>query len=164
MEWSADVRQKQLFFTLLAGMAGALSCATGIDDPPADDPPMLCDAATLHPNMVVVPLVAGREDQVVGELEVWLDGDDLHMHYLADDDWQLTQTHVAVGESLADLPINPAGCPRIGAFPWSDTHSPPVEEHEVIVDLAAEGLDEAESLVIAAQADVWSSSHGSAGA
>lgn len=164
MEWSADVRQKRLFFTLLAGMAGALSCATGIDDPPTDDPPVLCDAATLHPNMVVVPLVAGREDEVVGEIEVWLDGDDLHIHYVADEGWQLRRTDVAVGESLADLPTNPASCPRIGAFPWSDTHSPPVDEHEVVVDLAAAGLDDAESLVLAAHASVWSSLQGGAGA
>jgi hypothetical protein len=144
-------------FSLVAGAVASTGCM--VEDISSQDIAASESSVVVEPNKIVVPLIAGRHT-VIGDIEVWLDGDLLHIRYSTGGDWRLKQTHVAIGETVDDLPTNRPGCPKIGHFPWSDTLHPPVAQHEVVVDLVAEGLDDAAELVIAAHADVCSSTYG----
>jgi len=77
------------------------------------------------------PLYAGQ-DWEVGEVLVWDDGTQVCVKYrlfdgtgedpedVVGDGWGLTETHLAVGASLDDIPTNKAGNPKVGNFPFGN--------------------------------------------
>jgi len=70
------------------------------------------------------PLYAGQ-DWLVGNVLVWNDEEQLCVKYvldpvLFDDGWGITETHLAVGASLNDIPTNKVGNPKVGNFPFGN--------------------------------------------
>ena len=70
------------------------------------------------------PLYAGQ-DWLVGEVLVWDDGMKVCVKYVLDpaifaDGWGLTETHLAVGATLEDIPTNKSGNPKVGKFPYGN--------------------------------------------
>lgn len=152
------MRNVRLRIGVLTLAAGFMGCGT--EEARSED---LVRGDVPEPNAIIAPLIAGK-DTVVGEVQVWLDGDSLHVQYVAEDDWQLTQTNLAVSETLDDIPTNHKGCPKMGQFSWSGTLNPAVAEYDVVIALEEVGLDDAEEIVIAAHAEVQSKSDGEEGA
>ncbi|MBI5837205.1 MAG: hypothetical protein HZB25_08170 [Candidatus Eisenbacteria bacterium] len=102
---------------------------------------------------VTALLIAGRTIEM-GAVHVWLDQGELCVQYATQPTWVLNATHLAVAAAIGDMPLNPAGNPRIGHFPYSQTHSPAVTQHTYRIDLAANDLENEPTLLIGAQADV----------
>jgi parallel beta-helix repeat protein len=96
------------------------------------------------------PLYANR-DILVGEVLVWNDDDNLHVTYVVDDPWYITETHLAVATDKDDIPTNKKGSPVTGQFPYGDDNLEGAESSVdyciSFVDLGVECDDE---LVIAA--------------
>jgi hypothetical protein len=101
-----------------------------------------------------VDLVAGQHT-VVGSVCVIDDGNEVTVAYRLNDDaitegWVLSETHLHVGDTLDDFPLNRDGNPRIGHFANAATHDPGVTEYSYVVPLG--DLDG--EILIAAHADV----------
>ncbi len=54
--------------------------------------------------------------------------------------WELVETHLAVGESLDDIPANNNGNPRIGHFPFASEDLDGATSHQVTIPLCDLGL------------------------
>lgn len=94
------------------------------------------------------------QDINAGEICVINDNETLSITYTTSDDWELTETHLAVGDDLEEYEdegwVTPNGQPRPGRFPYSDDHGP---TDEVTYDgISLEGR--ADKLVVAAHAVV----------
>jgi hypothetical protein len=50
----------------------------------------------------------------------------LYVTYSTNADWVMTETHMATGMALADVPQTRAGNPKNGAFPFAGTYKPGV--------------------------------------
>jgi hypothetical protein len=68
-------------------------------------------------NPQTVTLYAGQTIEV-GSVSLSIEGTDLHVTYTMAGGWELTETHLWIGESLAGMPQTKAGNPTIGNFPW----------------------------------------------
>lgn len=86
--------------------------------------------------------------------------DKLIITYTTTDGWYLTETHLAVAESLDEIPQTKSGNPKIGKFPYKAEHDPSVTVMTYYVDLNDFDLDNPApgvykgTLVIAAHAVV----------
>src|SRR6185503_601658 len=69
---------------------------------------------------LLVDLVAGQ-NQHAGDIKVWDDGKSLYVLYETDEPWCLTETHLAVGSTLGDIPQR-NGNPVPGQFPYKNEH------------------------------------------
>ncbi len=91
----------------------------------------------------------------VGELYMWNTADSLYVAYVMKwGDYKLVETHVAVAESLDDIPQTKSGNPKVGKFPYKMEHDPSVIEYTYVIpldDIAAD-LEVGDALVIAAHA------------
>lgn len=96
-----------------------------------------------------VELMAGQHIDA-GHVEVSNDGDYLYVKYVAEDGWELTETHLAVECSLGGIPTTNKGSPVPGQFEYGGGHDS-VTEYTYTIPL--EGL-ECESIFIAAHAVV----------
>ena len=102
---------------------------------------------------IPVALLAGQTLEV-GEVYIWNDIDNLYVKYvITDSDWCLIETHVHVGEELADFPLaGKQGNPVPGQFDYSDPHGcVPYYTYNIPLGDWAGGCDE---LMIAAHAVV----------
>lgn len=163
---SPSIEQCCFHVVLISLVAGVVGCVAP-DPDPGPDPLGLRDSPVVYDpgiglNVATVDLVAGKKLDI-GQVNVWLDGDLLHIRYSTVSDWLIEQTHVGLGEDFDALPLNPAGCPKVGQLPYGGDLLDPVDQVDVIVDLAAAGLDDAEELVIAAHAEVRSELLGAEG-
>jgi len=61
--------------------------------------------------------------------------------YTTSSGWTLVDTHLAVGDSLSDLPVNKRGNPTIGLFPYATTGMVGATTHTVLVPLCELGMD-----------------------
>ena len=96
------------------------------------------------------PLYAGQDEEV-GTVYVWNDTDTLHVKYETTGGWEMTETHLAVADSLDGIPQTKTFNPIPGKFlPYSTKHNPAVTEYTYEIPLAGLGID----LVIAAHAKV----------
>ena len=69
----------------------------------------------------VTPLLAGQTIPV-GEVRVWEDENNIYVKYvITDADWCLIETHLAVEQNFADIPVNSKGNPIPGAFEYGET-------------------------------------------
>jgi len=99
----------------------------------------------------VVALMAGQNDNV-GEIGVWNDGDNIYVSYQPVGAYRLKKTHLFVGDCTA-IPTNGAGNPRIGAFPNTVNHgNTGVDAYTYIIPLA--GMTPGTSVCVAAHAEV----------
>lgn len=97
----------------------------------------------------VLDLYAGQHI-LAGSITVSNTDTELHITVETSGDWQISQTHLYVGDA-ADMPTTPAsGNPMVGLFPHSDTHSPAVTSFSYSIPLA--NLDSC--FAIALHADV----------
>ena len=94
-------------------------------------------------------LVAGQ-NIVVGTVTVSNDAENLYVIYKTDDEWKITETHLAVADSLEGIPQTKKGNPIPGKFPYSSNHDPAVTECTYTIPLENLGAE----LCIAAHAKV----------
>ncbi len=67
---------------------------------------------------LVVDLIAGQYINA-GYAEIWDDGVDLHIDIFGVD-WVITETHVAIGQVLSDIPQTKSGNPKVGKFEYKN--------------------------------------------
>lgn len=65
-------------------------------------------------------LMAGQSDNV-GSVTLWNDENNVYVSYQMIGAYKLKQTHLYIG-ACSSIPVNGAGNPRIGLFPYSATH------------------------------------------
>jgi hypothetical protein len=65
-------------------------------------------------------ILAGQSTNV-GSVTVWNDENNVYVLYEATGDYKFRNTHLYVG-SCSDIPVNNAGNPRIGLYPYNDDH------------------------------------------
>jgi hypothetical protein len=82
----------------------------------------------------VTDLIAGGGNEKsaidVGDVLVWNDDNYLYVKYVIIDEtsddlldnWYITETHLHVGESLAEFPLTPTDNPKVGHFEYSGEH------------------------------------------
>lgn len=102
---------------------------------------------------VCVDLIADQNIDA-GEVCVINDNETLDVTYTTSGDWEIIETHLAVGDDLEEYEdegwVTPNGQPRSGRFPYSDDQDP---TDEITYDgISLEGR--ADELVIAAHAVV----------
>ncbi len=99
-----------------------------------------------------VDLVAGQNKDV-GDVIVWGDGQTLYVKYtVSAEGCFLTETHLAIADSLDKIPQTKKGNPIPGQFPYKMVHNPPVAEYTYTVDATQWSADA--KLYIAAHAVV----------
>jgi hypothetical protein len=102
---------------------------------------------------VTTDLLAGQTLDV-GDVLVWNDGDNLYVQYVVTDpEWCLTETHLHVATSLADIPQTKKGNPIPGHFDYNDEHNC-VTKFLYTIPLVAYGWVPCTNLFIAAHAVV----------
>ena len=62
---------------------------------------------------------AGR-DIKVGSVWLWNDADNIYVQYNTEGCWQLTETHLDVAQTFADIPKTRSGNPKVGHFALPD--------------------------------------------
>lgn len=112
--------------------------------------------AYADPDMVIKDLIAGGGNPAsaidVGDITVWNDLDNLYVKYdITEEDWYLTETHLAVATDLDEIPQTKKGNPIPGQFEYSTIHDPPVTEYTYTIPLE---WDVDATLYIAAHAKV----------
>jgi len=87
----------------------------------------------------------------VGTVEVWNDDEELHVVYNTTGGWEMTETHLAVANSLAGIPQK-NGNPPPGQFPYKHENLGGVTSDEYVISL--NGWDVGTELYIAAHASL----------
>jgi hypothetical protein len=98
-------------------------------------------------------LLAGQTIDA-GTVTLTSDGSMLQVTYTTTGGWVLAQTHLAVGSELDEIPQTRSGNPKVGHFPYKETHDPPVTTFTYLVDLSEWGLQPGDVLYVAAHAEV----------
>ena len=110
-----------------------------------------------------ITLIAGggsHEDEIiVGAITVSEDAEFIYVTYFTGG-WQLKETHVAVGVCVngtcQGIPLNKKGNPKVGNFPYSDSHGPdPTYQYQYAIP-RDESWTAGTTLCIAAHAVVYS--------
>lgn len=101
----------------------------------------------------VVTLFAGQTINA-GTVTVSNDENNLYVTFTTANDWLLSETHLHVADSLASIPQNKSGNPKIGNFEYQTSYDPAVSEDTYVIAKADLSLDENNSVVIAAHAVV----------
>ncbi len=113
---------------------------------PAADPSSACGSPT------VVNLVAGNGRQVVGSVSIANDDNTVFVTFSTRDGWKLEDTHLFVGASAEAIPVNQAGNPVPGRFPYAAAHGAGVTSYTYAI--ARSTLGSADPVIVAAHADV----------
>jgi hypothetical protein len=104
---------------------------------------------------VLIDFIAGQHINV-GKISISNDETTLFVKIDLVDSWYMTESHVAVGGSLADIPQTKTGNPIPGKFPYSQSYNPPVSSaiYEIPLD-AINGFNQCgQQLYIAVHAAV----------
>lgn len=88
----------------------------------------------------------------VGDVSVWNDSTTLYVKYETTGGWEITKTHLAVATEESGIPQNRAGNPKVGQFPHSTSHAPPVTDFTYTIPLSSWAAGS--TLCIAAHAKV----------
>ena len=103
------------------------------DNPISADGPLYSYDYSPCGDEVVTTLYAGRSIDV-GTLTIGNDEDDLVITYTLDGDWELSETHLFVGD-CDDIPLTGAGNPKIGHFPYTASHGSGTTEYTYVISL-----------------------------
>ncbi|HBE42272.1 MAG TPA: hypothetical protein DDW27_13895, partial [Bacteroidales bacterium] len=95
-------------------------------------------------------LMAGQHIEA-GQVNVWVQDGTLMVKYIANSDWLISETHLAVENDADLIPHTNTGNPKIGNFKYNRDHDPMVSEVLYEVPLANLGP----TVYIAAHAVVW---------
>ncbi|HKZ95127.1 MAG TPA: hypothetical protein VJ249_11200 [Candidatus Bathyarchaeia archaeon] len=87
-------------------------------------------------NPFITDLIANQTIDA-GDVLVWNDGINLFVRYVTTGSWMMTSTHLAVGDSLSDIPRTKQGSPIPGQFPFSTIHDPPVSMFTYTISLGS---------------------------
>jgi len=102
-------------------------------------------------------LIAGNpknNETIAGRVEVWNDARDLHVTYIAEAGWCLTETHLNVADEgppenpSVNIPQTRTGNPKPGRFAYGDDHDPCAFIFEIVIPL--DTWEPEDRLVIAA--------------
>jgi len=116
------------------------------------------------------PLYAGQ-DWEVGEVLVWNDGTKVCVKYrlfdgTGDDPenvvgagWGLTETHLAIGKSLDDIPTNKSGNPKVGQFFYGDDELVDVDSWQVCILFDELGKEEVGDLDVVCGDELFIAAH-----
>jgi hypothetical protein len=85
-----------------------------------------------------VDLIAGQ-NMTAGTVQVQQDAQAIYITYNANPGWTIAQTHLFVGDCAA-VPVNGAGNPVPGRFPYKKAHNG-VSSYTYVVPVSAIGLD-----------------------
>jgi len=129
------MRSFKLIFSLCISLTLVSTIYTGVAHTEADP--------------YVTDLIAGQFYDA-GDVKVWNDGDYLYVKYVATGNWEITETHLHVAESMEEIPQK-NGNPIPGQFDYKDEHDPAVAEFLYKIDNTWDIDDE---LFIAAHAVV----------
>ncbi len=91
-------------------------------------------------------LIASRME-TVGKVCVTLSGEDVNIVVTTMGEMRLVETRVAVASDLDGFPLSESGAPRLGQFPRSATHRPPVASTSYQISVAALDLVSGELLI-----------------
>src|SRR5262245_25037235 len=98
---------------------GSVAMALGVllaAPAPADEGPL--GAHDDHAGCTERPLLAGKSE-VVGTVHIHNDGALAYVEYaITEPGWVLLETHLALGSSLADIPVTRSGQPVPGKFAY----------------------------------------------
>ncbi|UCG42941.1 MAG: hypothetical protein JSU73_13970 [candidate division WOR-3 bacterium] len=132
--------KKRLWILPLALIAAAGLFMTGCEDMWADQD-ALVRTSGIGPQEF--DIIAGQND-TVGELLVWENGDDLVVDVLIYDPWEMTESALAWADDCANLPRNKKGHLVPGNFPLQTDHDPAVTEftYRIPLDSIVWGYDE----------------------
>lgn len=123
---------------------------------------LLPGAALAHPCSAPAqyPLYAGQT-MLVGYVYVCSDGSSLTVTYdTSSTGWLISETHLAVGDQLNDIPQR-NGNPPPGQFPYKSYHDPYVTTVSYSIPKSAIGpIDVGDTVYIAAHAVVWDPNSG----
>lgn len=100
------MKKRGLMGLLAAGLLVGLLLPAGV--------PVLADV-DYEGEAETYPLLAGQDTEV-GSVKVWNDEEWLYIQYETTDGWEMTETHLEVGCSLDDFPLNRKGNPQVGRF------------------------------------------------
>jgi hypothetical protein len=101
----------------------------------------------------VVTLFAGQTIDA-GTVTVSNDENNLYVTFSSTNGWLLSETHLHVADSLAGIPTNKKGNPKIGNFTYQTSYEPPVTEDTYVIPYASLSVDDNRSVTIAAHAVV----------
>ncbi|MDC7996704.1 hypothetical protein [Gilvibacter sediminis] len=76
------------------------------------------------------------QTQVAGTLTISTDDTSIFVKYETTSEWVIDATHLFVG-SLGDMPITPSGNPRVGHFPYTQTHAMGTNVVEYVIPIDA---------------------------
>ena len=108
----------------------------------------------------VTDLIAGggnvNSQLDAGDVSIWNDEENLYVKYETHEFWCLLETHLHVGDELADIPQTKNHSPKVGHFAYGDYFSldPCVTEVTYTILLEDVGLEYLEDAYIAAHAVV----------
>ena len=92
----------------------------------------------------------------VGTVQVWNDGTNLYITIRVRQGEGLEETHVAVAESLDDIPQTKKGNPKVGQFPYKHENLNGIRVDEFVIPLADLQLEIDDLVVIAVHASLIS--------
>lgn len=134
-----------LFMAYLFVSSLFMSCEKEEINPDLEkDPELTLATAETSPcgDPVTVELIAGKL-MLSGTLTISNDASNMYVTYSSDSDWEINEVHLYVGDPM-DVPLNPAGTPVPGLFPYSQSFSPAVSSYtfeiplsELVVDCPA---------------------------
>jgi hypothetical protein len=84
---------------------------------------------------VETSMMAGQSTNT-GTVTVWNDDTNVYVAYQLDGDYQLKKTHLYVG-SCNSIPVNNAGNPRIGNYPYHTDHAANVSTYVYVIPKAS---------------------------
>ncbi len=119
--------------------------------------PMASVAAATESLPQTQTLWAGQ-DIDVGTVSVWNDNTNLYVKYETTGGWEMTETHLAIGNNVGDIPQTKKGNPIPGHFMYSTEHDPAVTEYEVVISGFAAGgglFIAAHAVVVRPLEDCW---------
>ncbi len=77
----------------------------------------------------------------VGTVEVWTDGDAIHVEYKIKAPWKMTQSHLMVANDLSLIPQTAKGNAIPGKFTWGESYNPGVSGDEFIISRSGNHLN-----------------------
>ena len=109
------------------------SCTKENADNSSATPPKSTVQTTPCGQVMTTALLAGQHIDA-GTITVQNDANNLYVTYTTTNGWQLQETHLYAGDCNA-IPVNNAGNPKIGNFPFADTHTAGTTTHTFSIPL-----------------------------
>ena len=97
---------------------------------------LFATVGSMQAGVAVVPLIMGQ-NTVVGQVEGFSIDGTLYLNITTTGSYTMDLTHVAVGETLAEIPMTHSGNPKNGKFPYGDVGGPGVQSFFMAIPLSS---------------------------